>query len=249
MRLSMLQSNATIYLSSQRGCTQTDSFRSYHTFNFGAYENEARKPFKNLRGFNEDTLKGPSTQTYIATEHNLVFLLPFVGGVEYQIDDGEKQFINAGESALIPVPKTSVLSITNPYAYDLVNYFHAWFSCTEVTDSIRHTSFNPDIGKDRLKRISSGPDIDVYLGRFSRRMDCSLTPKLSAGVFAFVLEGVFEFQNRLLEQCDGLALWDVTEINFEALSQNALILIFEFSAYPEGITVNSSLGNNLSLKT
>jgi hypothetical protein len=51
------------------------------------------------------------------------------------------------------------------------------------------------------------------------------------GVFGFVIEGAFEFQNRLLETRDSIALWnednETLQIEFEALSNDAIILIAE----------------------
>ena len=46
-------------------------------------------------------------------------------------------------------------------------------------------------------------------------------------VFAFVIEGAFEVQNRLLHARDGLGLWNLDEVEFEALSNEAIILLIE----------------------
>lgn len=47
------------------------------------------------------------------------------------------------------------------------------------------------------------------------------------GVFVFVIEGAFEVQNRLLHARDGLSLINVAEVDFEALSNDAMLLILE----------------------
>ncbi|WP_409034090.1 hypothetical protein [Runella sp.] len=47
------------------------------------------------------------------------------------------------------------------------------------------------------------------------------------GVFIFVIEGAFEVQNRLLHPRDGLSLTHVTEVEFEALSNDAILLVLE----------------------
>ena len=47
------------------------------------------------------------------------------------------------------------------------------------------------------------------------------------GIYAFVIEGVFEVQDRLLHTKDGLAMWDAEEIDFEALSNGAILLLLE----------------------
>jgi len=45
----------------------------------------------------------------------------------------------------------------------------------------------------------------------------------------FVLEGAFEAEGRLLHSRDGLALWDTNEIEIEALSNDAIILLIEIT--------------------
>jgi len=42
-----------------------------------------------------------------------------------------------------------------------------------------------------------------------------------------VINGAFEFQNRLLETRDSILLRDIKILEFEALSENALIIFFE----------------------
>jgi hypothetical protein len=45
--------------------------------------------------------------------------------------------------------------------------------------------------------------------------------------FAFVVAGAFEVEGRLLHQNDGLALWNTSVIELEALSENVVILVVE----------------------
>lgn len=46
-------------------------------------------------------------------------------------------------------------------------------------------------------------------------------------LFVMVLNGAFEFQNRLLENRDALLLWDIDNVDYEALSEDALLFIME----------------------
>ena len=49
-------------------------------------------------------------------------------------------------------------------------------------------------------------------------------------LYIFVIEGAFEVDNKLMEARDGLAIWNADEIEFEALSNDAMLLIFEVLA-------------------
>jgi hypothetical protein len=87
------QTEATIFLADQRGCTQTDWFRSYHGFNFGQYQAENREPFGNLRVFNDDTLAGEKSLKMQVDENTDVILLPLVGAIEYKNSLSETGFL------------------------------------------------------------------------------------------------------------------------------------------------------------
>ena len=50
-----------------------------------------------------------------------------------------------------------------------------------------------------------------------------------AGAFVFVIEGAFEVQGTLLHERDGLALWKTEEVEMEALSNEAIILVIELT--------------------
>jgi quercetin 2,3-dioxygenase len=219
---------ATIYLSSQRGCTQSDWFRSYRTFNFGNYQNEYRKSFMQLSAFNDETLKSQHTIGYIADHDSSIFLLPVVGGIHYRVGEGQELFLDVGESVLLPVQKGEYLKITNPYNNELVNYIHAWFTTEKGSVDAIQTTMDIDRSHNGMITLFETPAIAGYLGKFSGRIDYSFTPKNpGASIFAFVIEGAFEFQNRLLEHRDGFSISGCRNIEFEALSNDAIILVLE----------------------
>ena len=71
-------------------------------------------------------------------------------------------------------------------------------------------------------------NIRGFIGQFDGREEAVYTLKdPKNGAFIFVIEGAFEVQNRLLESRDSLALWSVGNLELEALSNNALILLLE----------------------
>jgi redox-sensitive bicupin YhaK (pirin superfamily) len=75
--------------------------------------------------------------------------------------------------------------------------------------------------------LSSLP-FTVSIGKFSGRAETTykLTSE-NSGLFVFVIEGAFELEGRLLHARDGLALWEIKEVELEALSNDAIILLIE----------------------
>ncbi len=69
-----------------------------------------------------------------------------------------------------------------------------------------------------------------FIGRYAGRSEDSFRPRQRQnGVFVFILSGVFEVQNRLLHQRDGLSLTNIQggKVDFEALSTDAVLLVLD----------------------
>ena len=70
----------------------------------------------------------------------------------------------------------------------------------------------------------------LRLGRFMGREEAVYKVQPGNQLFAFVVAGAFELEGRLLHEKDGLALWDAEEVELEALSNHALVLVVELAA-------------------
>ncbi len=225
-----MASESVIYLGDERGITRSSSYESFHTFNFGSYQKEYRNPFMGLTVFNEDMLKPRSMLTYSVPENYFVFVLPVVGGIEFKIKENDSiTFIEAGQQLIINVKEASQLILVNPYQTGSVSFICCWFR-SERTGSDTHaiSSFDLEGSQNKLVCLFSTEVVKAHLGKFAGRQDFVLKlDKDHSSIFAFVIEGAFEFQNRLLQPKDALSINSVLEVEFEALSNGAIVLIFE----------------------
>ncbi len=223
---------AQIYLSDQRGQTQSEGFCSFNTFNFGAYQHESRQPFGALSVLNDDTLS-PSQCLTMHVEHDMdIILLPIVGTIAYKNSlNTEGGYLSAGQAQIFSVTHGLSFEIENPYETEWVNVLQIWVKrkiskCFE--SSMKNLNF--DLFKEKNALISFYTEGGAFcqIGQFDGRKEGIFSMKNAKnGVFAFVIEGAFEVQNRLLEARDGLSLLDVEDVEFEALSNNAIILFLE----------------------
>lgn len=208
------QTEAIIHLAEQRACTQSHWQRSFHTFG-------VHSGFGKLTLLNDDTLKGGHSFNYSFTEDRLILLLPIVGGLDYQ-HATQSGFIEVGESQFLSLPKGEKLTLINSYESELINFVCVGWNCTDAPDNGCH-SFDLDANKNKMNALPF-----FSIGKFAGRQDDVYTLRNpDKGVFAFVIEGAFELQNRLLQPRDGLALWNTSEIEFEALSEGAILLLIE----------------------
>jgi hypothetical protein len=217
---------AQIYLNDVRGKHELNGFRSFHTFNFGNYQDEHRKPFGNFYVLNDDTLGGGRLFQLKAEEPTQVLLLPVVGTLVCN-----NTIVHPGEIISLALAADADLTICNPYAKetDLVNFIQLWFSTPHTLGSSLPTvhSFSLDSQRDRILYPGTNPSIGI--GKYKGRAKDIYTLKNTSAVYAFVIQGAFEIEDRLLHARDGLALEGFTQIEFEALSNDAILLLVEVS--------------------
>lgn len=228
-----MESAAQIYKADLRGRSETEIFRRLATFNFDQYKGEAREPFGLLNAFNDETL-GPGHTIFRHIDFDTdILILPLVGAVDFRDSFGRQSTINTGEIGIFSGGNGNGYQLTNPYEDELVNYLQIWLgakaqlktgSSQHPVEFIHRNTLLPLL--DQSETIHSGAKISI--GLFDGRRDSTYRLSDPAnGLFAFVISGAFEFENRLVESRDGLALTGVVEAEFEALSENAMLLVLE----------------------
>jgi len=223
------EEKAIIFLAEQRGCTQTPWYRSYHTFNFGSYYQEHRKPSGSLRVLNDNTLKEGHQVKHEIQDDTLILLLPIVGSCQYQYGPDKSGTVEVGQCLNFYARQGLEMEISNPFKSEPINYFYAELVAkNDLLGGSTLNGFDLDTNKNTLVNNLSEQTNAVLIGKFDGRSDGVYKPLATSNqVFIFIIEGAFEVQNRLLHARDGLALWNMCEIEFEALSNEAIILIIE----------------------
>ncbi len=222
---------ARIYLSSQRGYTGLEWFRSLHTFNFGAYQAEGRTPFGALQVLNDDTLAAEASLGMSIEQGTEVMIIPLSGGLQYRLTKGKTGFVSPGEILHLSA-QTGGYELTNPYPDTLINFLQIWVTNPGAEEQmsiqdIDLTEMNTFLALQKPEITSR---VRAFIGKYDGRTQSEYqVSKPEHGVYIFVIEGAFEVQDRLLESRDGLSLKNCGKIEFEALSNNALLLVLEIA--------------------
>ncbi|WP_229214204.1 pirin family protein [Dyadobacter flavalbus] len=224
----LLQTEARIYLQSQRGVFQTADFHRFCTFNFDTYHAESREPFGNLLALNDEMLSPESSIEIKTAEIIRIVLIPLAGALEIYLRE-EVKYVNSGEMLEFLTEPGKSLTITNPYANETVNYLQIRFKETENAWSYSKLTAFDISDKNRLLKINRKQEDEnrILIGQYDGREEGTFLCNSNKAIFVFIIEGAFEVQNRLLEKRDGLSLRNVSEVEFEALSNQAIILIME----------------------
>jgi len=229
----LTQSKGKIYLADERGLNQADWFRSINIFNFGSYQHRHKQAFGDLYVLNEDTLAGGRSLHWLIKESTHVVLLPIVGAIVYNYCNGLTGTVEAGMVQVLSFSAGERFEITNLYPDELVQYLQLWIKVPEAQVT-RCYQNKFDIDNYQLVDLfepKTPEGCQHYAGAImklnGRQEETYQLKNPGNGIFVYVLQGALEVQYRLVHQGDGLGLWDIDEVEFEALSNDAILLIIE----------------------
>ena len=233
----MQQAKAKIFLADQRGTNETEKFQSRHTFNFGKYFNEHKHAFGDIYVLNDDTLAGGSAVKMLVKEHSYIVLIPVAGAISLKTPMGNNNLVAAGQVQAFTAGSGVVIEISNPFRDEPVNFLQIWIRTQKKKEQgSLHLSTYKDVNENLNTLVKAVHENDgaiklpfmISIGKFSGRGETVYLPKnKNAGLFAFVIEGAFEVEGRLLHARDGLALWQTGAAEMEALSNDAIIMLME----------------------
>lgn len=230
------QTPGKIFLADQRGLVETNRHRRYCTFSFGDYTHEHKGPFGRLHGFNDETLAGALALALPVAQATHVLLVPITGDLAYRTDTLPAATVQVGEMQLLTLPGGDALHLANPYETELISFLHIWVHAAESAPpaAAPRLAFDLAAAPNQLIEVlpplaGQGQLFGVRIGQFAGRRETVYQGQPGVGFFAFVLAGAFEVEGRLLHERDGLALWQVAEVELEALSNYATILVLELN--------------------
>lgn len=215
-----------IFLESQRGCTQSVTHRSYHTFNFGSYVNEHRQPFAILKTLNDETLAAGASIIYAATSDVRAIIIPLIGACIVKLDSPDTT-VDAGQMFQVSIAAGNSIQLLNPYKTEAINFLYLELSLS-IFEHPEIREFNFNTRNNELILLDDNSQFKISIGSYDGRKEHMASfDKQPRRILAYVIEGAFEINSRLLHRRDGLALWNVEYFEFEALSNNAMILVLE----------------------
>ncbi len=220
-----------IYLADQRGLTETSIIKRYSTFNFDKYYNQHKEPFGDLFICNDEFLAGRKMTFFLSKEDSYQIFMPITGGID--ILQGDREFaVETGQTQVLNLGKGEVLEISNPNSTDTINYIQLGLKTDLFLLKASEMLFSFDLknSQNQLINIISSPKLPFRLtsGFFAGHKEAIYQSKSSQNKsYAFIIDGTFEVEGKLLHARDGLAHSDLEQIKLKALSDDAIIFMLE----------------------
>lgn len=220
---------AQIYKSDSRGVFNSVKHNRFATFNFEQYQDLSRNAFGSLRVLNEIILAPQQHISRFINSKTNVVILPLFGAIEYKDSIGNAEFLYVDQIRVIAADDDLTLEIFNPYENENVSYLEIEFDMGKQYFKNYFQQYKFDFSThNKLYSLFEVERALGFIGIYDGRKEGLFklrNPK--NGVFVFVLHGVFEVEDRLLEAKDGLALKETGKVEWEALSENAILMVIE----------------------
>ncbi len=232
----MEHTSERIFLADERGLTETSALKRYSTFNFEKYYCEHKEAFGPLFLCNDESIVGGKVTFFLCKEDSLQIFMPITGGIDI-VANGKEFAVKTGQVQVLNMGKGEVLEISNPYQNDVINYMQFGIKTDMFLMRASEMLFGFDFEKnqDQLLEIISNPKLPFKLsaGIFAGKEEAIYNMQNPNHQFyAFIIDGTFEIEGRLMHARDGLALWDMEQVKLEALSNNAIVVVLELTATP-----------------
>lgn len=211
------QNSAQIHLASAREQRQN----CWSTFNFDNNKNA----FGTLFLFNYQVLPPKQTAAIVNQSDTVNYFLPLYGGFNYKVEQN-KELIATEQIAQIVTKKESSIEISNPFENN-VSYLQIGFKTNAI--ALENEVLKFDFGKkNKLIPIFKNNAANAFIAHFEGRKEGYYPLKNKQnGIFVYIIQGAFEFENILLESGDALSLKEIEDVEWECLSKNALLLLLE----------------------
>ena len=220
------QNSAQIYLADKRKQRQTSGYHCWSTLGFDNYQDEANKAFGSLFLFNYQILAPDQNTTVVTQADCIYYILPLYGGVQLEKESENNKLILSQKIEQLVCKQETPFQISNPFSEN-VSYVIIGF--ISKTNNLKRQLISFDFQeKNKLTTIFENEIANIFVGNFDGRKEAVYHLKSKQnGIFAYIIQGAFEFENRLLETGDALSIKNIDSVEWEALSQNAMLLLIE----------------------
>ncbi len=237
---SNIMANTILHKANSRGHANHGWLDSHHTFSFANYYNPERMHFGVLRVLNDDRVDpgmGFGTHPHDNME---IISIPLEGDLEHKDSMGNVAVIKHGDIQVMSAGTGIMHSEYNRNKDKLTKFLQIWVfpNKKNVTPRYDQLTLNMNDRHNKLQQILSPNPNDegvwihqdawFHLGNFDKGVQSKYSFKKEGnGVYAFVIKGDFKLNDQVLNERDGLGVWNTNAISLESMSDNSEILLME----------------------
>lgn len=237
----------TVYHAAEtRGNADHGWLKSRHTFSFADYYNPMRMNFGVLRVLNDDQVAGGGGFGTHPHNNMEIVSIPLSGDLAHKDSMGNSGIIRNGDIQVMSAGTGIAHSEMNANANTPVKFLQIWVMPNKRGVEPRYQQIRLDglIGHNRFGQVLSPhpDDAGVWihqdawfsLGHFDARAAAEYELKRAGnGVYIFVISGKVRVNGSILNERDGLGVWDAERLEVLADTDAKVLLMDVPMALPE----------------
>jgi len=232
--------NTILHKAVTRGDANHGWLHSRHTFSFANYYNPERMHFGVLRVLNDDFVEAGMGFGTHPHDNMEIISIPLEGDLEHKDSMGNVAVIKNGDVQVMSAGTGITHSEYNKNKDKPVKFLQIWVFPNRKNVKPRYDQITLNLAdrRNKLQQILS-PNADdegvwihqdawFHLGKFDEGFSTDYSfRKNGNGVYAFVLKGDVSIDETVLNERDGMGIWNTNKISIRANSQDAEILLIE----------------------
>lgn len=232
--------NSVLHKAESRGHANHGWLDTHQTFSFASYYNPERMHFGVLRVLNDDIVdpsKGFGTHPHDNME---IISIPLEGDLQHKDSMNNVAIIKKGDIQVMSAGTGIYHSEFNNNTDKQVKFLQIWLypNKKNVTPRYDQISLKLKDRHNRFQQILSPNSNDegvwihqqawFHLGTFDNQFAANYTIKKAGnGVYAFIIKGSFLINGSLLNEKDGLGIWDLKTLDVTSQGNDSEILLME----------------------
>ena len=232
--------NSVLHKAESRGHANHGWLDTHQTFSFASYYNPERMHFGVLRVLNDDIVdpsKGFGTHPHDNME---IISIPLEGDLQHKDSMNNVAIIKKGDIQAMSAGTGIYHSEFNNNTDKQVKFLQIWLypNKKNVTPRYDQISLKLKDRHNRFQQILSPNSNDegvwihqqawFHLGTFDNQFAANYTIKKAGnGVYAFIIKGSFLINGSLLNEKDGLGIWDLKTLDVTSQANDSEILLME----------------------
>jgi quercetin 2,3-dioxygenase len=169
-----------------------------------------------------------STMNLTAPAYGNRLILPIVGNIIVSEDDKNEQEFTP-EHIYRLTNDADKITVHNPNDEATINFLLIGVNTNAENSALPLASDLQLLQKNTLAH-NEDLGVPISIGVYDGRIKSIYRQRQNrSACFIYVLNGCFEVEERLMGHRDGLLLWETDEIDYESLSNTAILLIIECS--------------------
>jgi quercetin 2,3-dioxygenase len=232
--------NSVLHKAESRGHANHGWLDTHQTFSFASYYNPERMHFGVLRVLNDDVVdpsKGFGTHPHDNME---IISIPLEGDLQHKDSMNNVAIIKKGDIQVMSAGTGIYHSEFNNNTDKQVKFLQIWLypNKKNVTPRYDQISLKLKDRHNRFQQILSPNSNDegvwihqqawFHLGIFDNQFAANYAIKKAGnGVYAFIIKGSFLINGSLLNEKDGLGIWDLKTLDITSQANDSEILLME----------------------